>query len=240
MPAAGDPPCVCGGNGPMLGHDGFSLTLPMQLPLKHLWSERADRWRFFRQWLRHPLTTAAIAPSGPQLVRSMMAELPPDARRVIELGAGTGVMTQALVARGIPPEDLLVLELNSQLAFHLGRMFPGAHVVCADARNLPEEAGRITGWEGAKADAVVSSLGLLSMPATLQREILMAALACLRPDGRFIQFTYGPRPPLRAEIAAELGLHVMRGSTVVRNIPPATVFVYTRTRSRGIVPRPAR
>ena len=212
----------------------------MQIPLKHLWHERADRWRFFRQWLRHPLTTAAIAPSGPQLVRSMMAELPPDARRVIELGAGTGVMTQAMIARGIPPEELLVLELNQHLASHLGQMFPGAHIVCADARNLPAEVARIDGWGGGKADAVVSSLGLLSMPAALQRDILAAAFDSLQPEGRFIQFTYGPRPPLRLEVANALGLHVTRGSMVVRNIPPATVFVYTRTRSRALVPRQAR
>ncbi|HRN59500.1 MAG TPA: methyltransferase domain-containing protein [Chiayiivirga sp.] len=212
----------------------------MPLPLKRLWYERADHWRFFRQWLRHPLTTAAITPSGPQLVRSMMAELPVGARRVIELGAGTGVMTRALVARGIAPEDLLVLELNPQLASHLGRMFPRAHVVCADARNLPAEARRRSDWGDEMADAVVSSLGLLSMPATLQREIVMAAFECLRPDGRFIQLTYGPRPPLRAEVANALGLHVTRGSMVVRNIPPATVFVYTRTRSQAIVPRPVR
>lgn len=212
----------------------------MQQRLQRLWQGREERWRFFSQWLRHPLSTAAISPSSPYLARSMVSEIPSDARRVIELGAGTGSMTRAILARGIAPADLLALELNPELSGYLETAFSQVKVICADACRLPEAAAGCGYAEGGLADVVVSSLGLLSMPRMLQHRILKAAFECLKPEGRFIQFTYGPRPPLRNEVAQELGLHAMRGATVLRNIPPATVFVYARTRSRSIAARAAR
>ena len=100
----------------------------------------AHTWTFFRQWLKNPLGVAAISPSSPQLARQMMSELPRGARRVIELGGGTGVFTQALIDHGIPPADLLVLELNEELHQHLVRRFPQVQVACADARDLGDLA----------------------------------------------------------------------------------------------------
>ena len=70
----------------------------------------AHTWTFFRQWLKNPLGMAAISPSSRQLARQMMSELPRGARRVVELGGGTGVFTRALLDSGIAPADLLVLE----------------------------------------------------------------------------------------------------------------------------------
>ncbi len=212
----------------------------MQQRLQRLWQGREEQWRFFRQWLRHPLSTAAISPSGPHLARSMVSEIPPEARRVIELGAGTGSMTRAILARGIEPSDLLALELSPELCSYLEGAFSQVKVICADARRLPEEAAACGYAEGGLADAVISSLGLLSMPRALQHDILKAAFDCLNPGGRFIQFTYGPTCPVPRELLDALGLHALRGRTVLRNVPPATVFVFTRSRSRAIVPRPIR
>lgn len=211
-----------------------------QLQFQRLWRGSDEKWRFFRQWLRHPRTTAAVSPSGARLVKAMMAELPDDARRVIELGAGTGVMTRALLARGIAPEDLLVFEFNPELHRHLTGEFPGVSVLCADACNLAAEVRGCGYAEHGLADAVISSLGLLSMSTAQQRAVMLAAFECLVPAGLFIQFTYGPMPPLRPEIVAELNLHVSRGATAFRNVPPATVYTYTRGRSRAIVPRQVR
>lgn len=217
-----------------------SMQNAVQRHLQRLWQGSDERWRFFRQWLRHPRTTAAISPSGPHLVRSMMAEMPADARRVIELGPGTGAMTRAILARGVHPEDLLLVELNPDMCQYMHRAFPALRVVCADARELVSKC-LDTGFSAAgEADVVISSLGLLSMPRDLQAGILKAAFDCLGPAGRFIQFTYGPTCPVPREVLDELGLHATRGETVLRNVPPATVFVFRRNRSRAIVPRPIR
>lgn len=212
----------------------------MHQPPKRFWQNNAEHWRFFRQWLRNPLAMAAVAPSSPFLARGMVAEFARNTQRVIELGAGTGAMTRAILEYGIAPANLLALELNLELARHLRQHFPEVQVLCADARHLASEAERIGYAQHGPADAIISSLGLLSMPAQLQHDILAAAFECLKPDGKLIQFTYGPRSPVRNEVAGRLGLHVSHGATVLRNVPPARVFVYTRSRSRAIAPRSMR
>lgn len=191
-------------------------------------ARKPTRWTFFLQWLKNPLRTAAVAPSSAELAAAMVAELPDDVRRVIELGGGTGAITDALLGAGIDDDDLLVLELNEELHAHLHVRYPKVRVVLGDARSLAQLAER-NGYLGdGRADAIVSGLGLLSMPPDLQRDILDAAFACLRPGGVFVQFTYGPTAPVADMVAMELGLQVRRGDFVLRNMPPATVYVYTR------------
>lgn len=203
-------------------------------------SALAQTWTFFRQWLKNPRGVAAISPSSQQLARQMMSELPRGARRVIELGGGTGVFTRALLGHGIAPADLLVLELNEELHQHLQRHFPQVHVACADARDLADVA-KAHGFHGeAPADAIVSGLGLLSMPRQTQYDILGSAFDCLQPQGRFVQFTYGPANPVAREVIEDLGLNARRGSFTWWNVPPATVYVYSRRVSRAIKPRSMR
>lgn len=194
----------------------------------------SDTWTFFRQWLKNPMAMAALSPSGQQLTRQMIAELPHGTQRVVELGGGTGVFTRALLSHGIVPNDLLVLELNEALHQHLRTRFPDAHVVCGDARELKRIAQEDGFLQQGLADAVVSGLGLLSMGRQLQHDILRAAFEVLKPDGRLVQFTYGPKSPVSRDLLAELGLSVRRGGFAWWNVPPATVYVYTRNRSRGI------
>ena len=185
------------------------------------------RWTLLWQWLKNPLRTAAVVPSSRELAAAMLAELPPDARRIIELGGGTGALTRALLAHGIRGDALLVLELNEELHAHLHARFPAVRIEAGDARDLPDIAARTGFLDRGRADAIISGLGLLSIPREAQAAILQAAFACLRPGGRFIQFTYGPQPPVADEVASRLGLAVRRGDFVLRNVPPATVYVYT-------------
>lgn len=185
-------------------------------------------WTFFRQWLKNPLRVAAVAPSSAELAAAMIAELPDDAARVIELGGGTGAITLALLDAGIRDQDLLVLELNEELHAHLQVRFPHVPVLLGDARMLPSLAREQGYLAGGQADAIVSGLGLLTMPHPLQRDILAAAFECLRPGGVFVQFTYGPAAPVADSVARQLSLRVRRGEFVLRNVPPATVYVYTR------------
>jgi phospholipid N-methyltransferase len=155
---------------------------------------------------------------------------------VIELGGGTGVFTAALLDHGIPPQDLLVLELNEDLHQHLAERFADALIVCGDARELPDIVERSGYAKRGPASAVLSGLGLLSMGRDTQQAIVEAAFAVLAPEGRLIQFTYGPTCPIRAEVLEELGLSARRGSVTWRNVPPATVWVFTRSSSRRIAP----
>jgi phosphatidylethanolamine/phosphatidyl-N-methylethanolamine N-methyltransferase len=199
-------------------------------------NEQPPQWTFFRQWLKSPLSIAAISPSGRQLARRMIAELPPNTSRVIELGGGTGVFSAALIDHGIIDKDLMVLELNEELHHHLSQRFPRSHVICGDARELPQLASQCGYSEGGPADAVISGLGLLWMGKPTQQAILEAAFDLLHPHGRFIQFTYGPGCPVSREVLAGLGLHARRGELAWLNMPPATVYIFSRTRSKSITP----
>lgn len=196
-----------------------------------------DRLRFFAQWLRNPRQTAAIAPSGADLVAAVLAEMPRDARRVIELGGGSGAITRALLASGIADADLLVLELNAALHARLAHDFPRVRVVSGDAAELPRLARAAGYLDAGRADAIVSGLGLLAMERDAQAKILRAAFECLHPDGALVQFTYGPVSPVGDELRDELGLVARHGPFVLRNVPPATVWVYRRSRAKSITPR---
>jgi phosphatidylethanolamine/phosphatidyl-N-methylethanolamine N-methyltransferase len=189
---------------------------------------RRSWWALFRQWLRDPLRTASVMPSSRELAAAMLAELPANTRRVIELGGGTGALTRALLGYGIRGDALLVLELNEELHAHLHARFPQVRVLLGDAQQLAMMAAENGFLAQGPADAIVSGLGLLSMPRETQAAILEAAFSCLRADGHFVQFTYGPQPPVADEVARNLGLQVRRGTFVLRNVPPATVYVYTR------------
>ena len=193
-----------------------------------------DAWTFFRQWLRNPRAMAALSPSSRQLARLMIEQLPTGARHIVELGGGTGVFTQALLDHGIEPANLFVLELNEELHQLLRQRFPAVPVVCGDAQELKSIVAESGFAQAGGVDAVVSGLGMLSMSRPTQRAILSGVFAVLRDGGRFIQFTYGPASPLSRELLNELGLNVRRAGVAWLNVPPATVYVYTRHRSKGI------
>ncbi|MFZ2234815.1 MAG: methyltransferase domain-containing protein [Dokdonella sp.] len=192
------------------------------------------RWAFFQQWLRNPRAIAALAPSSRVLARAMIAQLPESAERIIEFGGGTGVFTRGLIEHGVGPDQLMVVELNGALHRMLKRRFPATRVVRGDARNVAALVAREKFAEVGGVDAVVSGLGLLSMSREVQREVLAAAFSVLKPGGRFIQFTYGPVGPVPRELLGELDLNSRRASVAWFNVPPATVYVYTRNRSTAV------
>lgn len=191
-------------------------------------------WTFFRQWLKNPRAMASLSPSSRHLAREMVAQLPLDARRVVELGAGTGVFTREMLEHGIAPKDLLLVELNRELCQYLRRRFPGSQVVNGDARDLARIVADAHFAEVSGVDAVMSGLGFLAMPRALQKAILEAVFSVLGPDRPLIQFTYGPVSPLPRSLLAELGLKVRRGGFALINVPPAAVYVYTRSRSMPV------
>lgn len=178
-------------------------------------------YMFLKQLLRRPHEVSALSPSSDKLARAMAQQVPDGAGAVAELGAGTGKITAALLRHGIAPPDLHLIELNTDFVAHLRNRFPDSHVHAAQAQALGELGLR-------DLRAVVSGLPLLLFSVAIQREILSAAFAALRPGGVFIQFTYGPQHPVVDRVMQELGLSVTRTARVWGNLPPARVYVYRR------------
>ena len=185
-----------------------------------------DEVRFFLQWLRRPGRLGAVVPSSSALAAALAGQIDAAAPgAVIELGAGTGRVTEALLAAGVAPEALVAVEREASFCALLAARFPGVRVVRGDARALqPLLAQAGVG----QAKAVVSSLPLLNISSADRRRVLTQALAVLGPDGVLVQYTYGPAAPVPSELRAQVGLHGERAGWVFANLPPAAVWRYRR------------
>lgn len=186
---------------------------------------RPDTARFGREWLRAPLRVGAVAPSGSALAKAMADGLSEADGPVIELGPGTGVFTRALLARHIPAERITAIEVSGGFASALALRFPGVWVVHGDAAQVRRLAPLGPGAAG----VVVCGLPLLSMPPGKVLRILAGSFTLLRPGGAFRLFTYGRRCPVPGAILDRLGIIAQRSHFVSRNIPPATVYVLSKT-----------
>ncbi len=184
---------------------------------------------FFARWLRNPLKTASIVPSGAALARLMARQIDPQRPgMVVELGGGTGAITAALLATGLPAERLMVVERDGVLYRLLQKRFPNLAIVRCDAASLGQ-ALRERGIE--RLAAVVSSLPFLAMGERQQAAVLAESRALLDDSGAFIQYTYGPKSPVRREKLAEWGWRAMRVGTAWLNVPPAVVWRFTKRAS---------
>jgi phosphatidylethanolamine/phosphatidyl-N-methylethanolamine N-methyltransferase len=187
-----------------------------------------DQGLFLRRWWRDPRGVGAVAPSGRALSRLITTHVDPDGGPVIELGAGTGCFTEALLARGVPAERLAVVEIDPVFAAALAERFPACRVLRLDAarlrRSLFDE----------RAATIVSGLPLLSLGLPTVVRILRGAFERqLREDGAIHQFTYAPRCPVPPAVLRRLGLRATRLGWTPANLPPAFVYRIVRERRAG-------
>ncbi|MGB6175447.1 MAG: rRNA adenine N-6-methyltransferase family protein [Methylocella sp.] len=186
----------------------------------------ADEARFFRSWLDNPAVAGAVSPSGRFLARMMARYVDPrKAGPVVELGPGTGAITEALLQRGIAPGRLFLVEFDPGFCKLLKRRFPGVRVIKGDAYQLSQT---LRGRLRRPPAAIVSSLPLLLKPETQRLALLADAFDCMSPDGCFVQFTYGRVSPVPRDKASALDFHVEASPPVWLNLPPARVWIYRR------------
>ncbi len=182
-----------------------------------------DEARFLRSWLERPLVTGAVTPSGKLLARTMASYVDPRVPGpVLELGPGTGPVTQALIRRGVAEDRLVLVEYNPDFCKLLKRRFPKAAIVQGDAYDLREALREVLREPAA---ATVSSLPLFTKPMEVRLSLLQDAHDLMHPGAPFIQFTYAVVPPLPTRGAD----YTASGSNRVwLNLPPARVWVYRR------------
>ena len=178
---------------------------------------------FLLRFLDNPRRTGAVAPSSPFLAREMARAVDPrKPGLVVELGPGTGPVTKALLARGVPRERLVLVEYDPHFCKALTLRFPMVRVLRGDAYALGSALAALAGEPVA---AVVSSLPLLNEPPARRLRLLEEAFALMGPGGVFVQFTYGLTAPVSKEACA--GRFVAaRGAPIWRNLPPASVWTY--------------
>lgn len=181
----------------------------------------ANTAMFFRRWLANPLQMGSVVPSSPALCQRIVRQTRRASREaVLELGAGTGVISRALLAGGVPADKLFVMEIVPDMAAHLRRVLPGVHVIEGDARGLPDLLPRQ--WHG-QIGTVVCGIPLVMLSRKVQRQFI-DAIEAVAPGRGFLHYSYCVTSPLPTR---PHGLAARREAWTPMNFPPP---VYGGTR----------
>ena len=182
-----------------------------------------DEVRFLRSWIEKPLHMGAVMPSGKLLARTMANYVDPKSTGpVVELGPGTGAITQALVAHGVDQKRLVLIEYNPAFCVLLRDRYPQATVVQGDAYSLRDTLFDVL---QEPASAVVSGLPLVTKPMLTRLKLMRDAFTALAPAAPFIQFTYSVAPPIPKSLP---GVTTEASERIWMNLPPARVWVYRK------------
>lgn len=180
-----------------------------------------DEMQFIRSWIEKPLSIGAVKPSSKALARTMARYVDPNADGpVIELGPGTGPVTEALVEHGIDPSRLVLVEFNPDFCRLLRTRYPAATVVQGDAYRLRR---LLAPHMHDPAAAVVSGLPLVTKPFRTRLRLMADVMALMAPGAPFVQFTYAMIPPIPRELS---GVTAEASNVIWLNLPPARVWVY--------------
>ncbi len=183
-----------------------------------------DEVRFLRSWIERPLTVGAVTPSGKILARAMARYVDPNSTGpVVELGPGTGPVTEALVEAGVDPSRLVLVEFDPTFCRILRNRYPEATLVQGDAYSLRRLLETLLIQPAA---AVVSGLPLITKPIKLRLRLIRDAFDLMVPGAPFVQFTYSVASPLPQRFG---GFTAEASERIWMNIPPARVWVYRKT-----------
>ena len=178
---------------------------------------------FFRQWLRSPKSMGSVLPSSRVLARAIAKEVAwQPGQYVVELGGGTGAITQGLIEHGIPRDRIIVIELDGSLYSYLKDRLTGCTVIQGDATRLDEILARQGVGE---VGTVLSGLPMVGMPEAFQRAIVEQSFKVMKPGSFMLQYSYSPIAPVPA---AKLGITAKIARYVLWNFPPAAVWRYTK------------
>jgi len=183
--------------------------------------------RFFKGWMDKPKAVGSIFPTSSVTARRMASVVEVGSGLpVLELGPGTGVITRAILERGIEPRSLYSVEHSKNFVRSLRREFPGINLIQGDAFDLDAALGENAGLI---FDCVISAVPLLNFSSERRIVFVNDVLSRIPPGRPVIQITYGPMSP----VPVGLGDYVVEHfDFVIRNLPPAQLWIYRRG-SRG-------
>jgi phosphatidylethanolamine/phosphatidyl-N-methylethanolamine N-methyltransferase len=203
----------------------LQLEKVFRLMAKKLIAALTDTTVFLQEWLANPQRTGSLAPSSPQLAAAMAHWLPADPESfVLELGPGTGAVTEMLIKRGLREDRLVAIERNPKMARLLREKFPRAQIIIGDAWHL-DHLLRSRREPVESVGAVISSLPLLNFPLEAAEALAQKIRTVLEPQGNWVQYSYRIHK-LRTRGASSFKL---RASKIVwLNFPPARVSVFQK------------
>lgn len=183
---------------------------------------RAENRLFFRRWLKNPRQLGTLAPISVKLsmlaAKEAVSHYKPGTP-VVEIGAGTGRLTRALLRQGVQPQDLTVVELDSEMCAFLRASIPHIHVIEGDANHL---ADLVAPEICEKVGVVVSAIPLMYLDEKLRKSLISAAFSILRPEAKIVHVTYNPGSPLRFWRSIKQS----RVASTWFNVPPGFVWQF--------------
>ncbi|WP_075290937.1 phospholipid N-methyltransferase PmtA [Pararhizobium arenae] len=196
----------------------------MNFRLKQRFEQKFDEEiRFFKGWKQNMKAVGSIIPTSGVTARRMASVVNPHSGLpVLELGPGTGVITKAILEKGVKPENLFSVEFSTDFYEHLIGRFPEVNFINGDAFDLSTTLGE---HRDRQFDCVISAVPLLNFPM-YRRVALIEDLLKRIPVGRpVIQISYGPLSPI---VALPDRYQISHYDFVVRNIPPAQLWIYRK------------
>ena len=185
----------------------------------------ADSGMFLREWFADPQGTGSVTPSSPKLAAAMARWLPSNPESyVLELGPGTGAVTEALIARGLREDRLVAIERNPKMAHLLRGRFPSAHIITGDAWQL-DDLLREHPEPIKSVGAVISSLPLLNLSPDEAEGLAQKIRTVLEPQGNWVQYSYRIH---NRRTRGTSRFHLLASKIVWFNLPPARVNVYRK------------
>ena len=183
----------------------------------------SSTWTFFQAFLRSPRVVASMIPSSPFLERRLVRAAGLDrAGVVVELGAGTGGTTRAMLAAMPQDARLIAIERTAEFVEPLRRIGdPRLTVVNGCASSIVEQLETL-GLD--HADAVVSGIPFSTMPPALAGTIVREVYRALAPHGRFVAYQFSDK-------VADFARPVFGQPNVeheLRNVPPLKIFTWER------------
>ena len=165
----------------------------------------------------------AVMPSSKLLASTMAEYVDVESEGpVVELGPGTGAITNALIEHGVDQKRLVLVEYNPGFCALLRDRYPQAKVVQGDAYALRDS---LRGVLDVRASAVVSGLPLVTKPMLTRLKLIRDAFTALAPGAPFVQFTYSVAPPIPKSLP---GVSTEASERIWMNLPPARVWVYRK------------
>ena len=184
-----------------------------------------DSSLFLREWLANPQRTGSVTPSSPKLAAAMARWLPSDPESyVLELGPGTGAVTEALIKRGLREDRLVAIERNPKMARLLRDKFPQAQIIIGDAWHL-DHLLRSRREPIESVGAVISSLPLLNFPPAEAEALTTKIRAVLEPEGNWVQYSYHLG---KKQVRGAASFKLRASKIVWLNFPPARVSVFQK------------
>jgi phosphatidylethanolamine/phosphatidyl-N-methylethanolamine N-methyltransferase len=188
----------------------------------------ANPWPFLRGWARNPVGVGWPFSSSywtaRRLAEATLMTAVPEAGPVLELGAGTGPVTEALLEMGCPADRIIAVERDAELCRYLASCFPHLRVLHGDAMDIGD---MLTSARVSSVAAVLSGLPMRAIHPAAAARCYSDLFQRLPPGGRVIQYTYGFRPPVDPDYAG-LGLEATFVGREWRNMPPMAIWGYRR------------